>query len=153
MWASWKESYDKGRQSNKKQKHHFVSKSLYSQSYVFSSSHGWMWELDNKEGWAPKEVCFWTVVLENTFESLLDRKVIELVNPKGTQPWIFIGRTDTDAEAKAPTFWLSDVKSWLTGKDLEDEKDWGQEEKGATEDEIVGWYYWLNGHEFEQALG
>ena len=152
-WASWKESYDKARQSIKKQKHHFVNKSLYSQSYDFSSSHRWMWELGNKEGWALKKWRFWIVVLEKTLESPLDWKVIELVNPKGNQPWIFIGRTDTDPEAKAPIFWLSDVKSWLTGKDLEDEKDWGQEENGATEDEMVGWYHWLNGHEFEQALG
>ena len=137
----------------KKQKHNFVNKSLYSQSYDFSSSHRWMWELGNKEGWAPKKWCFWIVVLEKTLESPLDCKVIELVNPKGNKPWIFIGRTDTDAEAKAPIFWLSDVKTWLTGKDLEDEKDWRQEENGATEDEMVGWYHWLNGHESEQALG
>ena len=110
-----------------------------------------MWELDHKEGWAPKNWCFWTVVLEKTLESPLDCKEIQPVNPKGNQSWIFIGRTD--AEAEAPILWPPDVKSWLIWKDPDDEKDWRQEEKGTTEDEIVGWHHQLNGHEFEQALG
>ena len=110
----------------------------------FSSSHVQMWELDYKECWALKN---WNVVLEKTLESPLDSKEIKLVNPKGNQPWIFTGRTD--AEAEAPIFWLPDAKSWLIGKDSDDGKGRGQEEKGATEDEMVGWHHWLNGREFE----
>ena len=108
-----------------------------------------MWELDHKEGWAPKNGCFWTVVLEKTLESPLDNKEIKPVNPKGNQSWIFIGRTD--AEAEASTLWPPDVKNWLIGKDPDVGKDWRQEEKGTTEDEMVGWHHWLDGHEFEQA--
>ena len=110
-----------------------------------------MWELDHKEGWALKNWCFWTVVLENTLESPLDSKEIKSVNPKGNQSWIFTGRTD--AEAEAPMLWPPHAKSWLTGKNPDAGKDWRQEEKGMAEDEMVGWHYWLNGHEFEQALG
>ena len=110
-----------------------------------------MWELDHNKGWAPKNWCFWTVVLEKTLESPLDWKEIKPVNPKGNKPWIFIGRTD--AETEAPISWPSDVKSQLTGKDPDAGKDWGQEEKGTTEDEMVGCHHWLNGHEFEQTLG
>ena len=110
-----------------------------------------MWELDHKEGWALKNWCFWTVVLEKTLESPLDCKEIQPVNPKGNQPWIFIGRTD--AETEAPLLWPPDVKTWFIRKDPDAGKDWGQEEKGMTEDEIVGWHHWLNGHEFEQASG
>ena len=124
-----------------------ADKSPSSQSYGFSSSHVWMWELDSKESWAPKNWCFWTVVLEKTLESLLDCKEIQLVHPKGNQSWIFIGRTD--AEAEAPVLWSPDAKSWLTGKDPDAGKDWRQEEKGTTEDEMVGWHHRLNGHEFE----
>ena len=127
------------------------TKSLYNQNYGFSSSHVWMWELDHKESWVPKNGCFWTVVLEKTLESPLDCKEMKLVNPKGNQPWIFIGRTD--AEAKAPILWPPDVKNWLIRKDPDAGKDWRQEEKGTTEDEMVAWHHWLNGHEFEQALG
>ena len=112
----------------KKQRHHFANKGLYSQSYGFSSSHVWMWELDHKEGWTPKDWWFQTVVLEKTLESPLDSKEIKPVNPKGYQPWIFVGRTD--AEAEAPVFWPPDAKNQLIGKDPEAEKDWGQEEKG-----------------------
>ena len=119
-----------------------------SQNYGFSSSHVWMWELDHKEGWVPKNWCFWTVVLEMTFQSPLDCKEIKPVNPKGNQPWIFIGRTDADF--KGPILWPPDVKSWLTGKDPDAGKDWGQEEKGATEAEMAGWHHWLDGHESEQ---
>ena len=112
----------------------------------FSSSHVWMWELDYKESWAPKNWCFWSVVLEGP----LDCKEIQPVSPKGNPPWIFIG--STDAEAEAPILWLPDVKSWLIGKDPDNGKDWRQEEKGTTEDEMVGWHHQLDGHEFEEAL-
>ena len=110
-----------------------------------------MWELDHKESWAPKNWCFWTVVLEKTLESPLDYKEIQPVHPKGNQSWVFTGRTD--AEAETPTFWPPDAKSWLTGKDPDAGKDWGQEEKEITEDEMVGWHHRLNGHEFEWTLG
>ena len=110
-----------------------------------------MWELDYKENWAPKNWCFWAAVLEKTLESPLDSKEIKPVNPKGNQSWIFIGRTDADAEATI--HWPPDVKSPLIGKDSDAGKDWGQEEKGVTEDKIVGWHHWLNGHEFEQGPG
>ena len=120
--------------------------SLSSESYGYSSSHVWMWELDYKESWALKN-CFWTAVLEKTLESPLDCKEIEPVHPKGNQSWIFIG--STDAEAETPILWPPDVKNWLTGKDPDAGKDWRQEEKGTTEDEMVGWHHQLNGHEFE----
>ena len=132
-----------------KQRHHFASKGAHSQSYGFSSSHIWVWKLDHKEGWAPKNSCSWTVVLEKTVESPLDSKEIKPVHLKGNQSWIFIGRTD----AEAPILWPPDLKSWLTGKDPDAGNDWGQEEKGAAEDEMVKWNHWLNGHEFEQTLG
>ena len=106
-----------------------------------------MWELDHEEGWAPKNRHFQTAVLEKTLESPLDSKEIIPINPKENQPWIFIGRTD--AEAEAPILWPPDAKSYLTGEDPDAGKDWGQGEKGMTEDEMVGWYHWLNGHEFE----
>ena len=108
------ESYDKHRQHIKKQKHHFADKGLYSQSYGSSSSHVWMWELDHKD-WAPKNWCFRTVVLEKTLESPLNCKEVEPLNPKRNQPWIFIGRTD--AEAEALILWLPALKTWLIGKD------------------------------------
>ena len=110
-----------------------------------------MWELDHEEDWAPKNWCLQTVVLEKTLESPLDSKEIKPVNPKGNQPRILIGRTDTEAEV--PILWPPDAKSPLIGKDPDAGKDWGQEEKGVTEDEMVGWHHWLNGHEFEQAPG
>ena len=110
-----------------------------------------MWELDNKESWAPNNWCFWTVMLEKTLGSLLDCKEIKTVHPKGNQPWIFIGRTN--AEAETPILWPPDGKNWLTGKDPDAGKDWGQEEKWTTEDEMVGWYHWLDGHGFEHAPG
>ena len=109
-----------------------------------------MWELNYKESWAPRNWCFWTVVLEKTLESLLDCKDIQPVHPKGNQSWIFIGRTD--AEAETPILWPPDVKSWLIGKDPDAGKDWRQEEKGTTEDEIVGWHHRFDAHKFEQAL-
>ena len=110
-----------------------------------------MWELAHKESWVPKNWCFWTVVLEKILESPLDCKEIQAVHPKGKQPWIFIGRTD--AEAETPLLWPPDGKSWLTGKDSDAGKDWRQDEQGTTEDEMAGWHHWLNGHEFEQAQG
>ena len=139
------------RQCIKMQRCYFTYKSPYSQSYSFSSSHVRMWELDYKEGWVPKNRYFQTVVLEKTLESPLDSKEIKPVNPKGNQPWIFIGRTDTKAEAA--TLWPPDANSWLIGKNSDAGKDWGQEEKGMTEDEMVGWHHQFNGHEFEQTLG
>ena len=122
-----------------------------SQGYGFSSGHVWMRELDYKETWAPKNWCFWTVVLEKTLESLLNCKEIQPVHPKGNRSWLFTGRTD--AEAETPILWPSDAKNWLNGKDPDAGKDWRQEEKGTIEDEMVGWHHWLDGHEFEQALG
>ena len=113
---------------------------------VFSSSHVWRWELDYKESWTLKNWCFWTVVLEKTLESPLDCKEIQPVHPKADQSWVFIGRTD--AEAETPILWPPHVNSWLTGKDPVDGRDWGQEEKGTTEDEMAGWHQWLDGHEF-----
>ena len=107
-----------------------------------------MWELDYKESWAPKNWCFWTVVLEKTLESPLDCKEIQPVHPKGNQSWIFIGRTD--AEAETPILWPPDAKSWLIGKVLYAGKDWRREEKGMTEGEMVGWHHWLNGHELSK---
>ena len=104
-----------------------------------------------KKSWAPKNWHFWTVVLDKTLESPLDSKEIKSVNSKGNQFWIFIGRPDTVAEA--PILWSPDAKSWLIWKDSDAGKDWGQEEKGTTEDEMAGWHHWLDGHEFEQALG
>ena len=112
---SWKESYDQPRQDIKKQRHYFANKGQSSQSYGFSSSHVWVWELDHKESWVPKKWCFWTVVLEKTLESPLDCKDIQLVHPKGNQSWIFIRKTD--AEAETPILWPPDSKNWLIGKD------------------------------------
>ena len=121
----------------KKQRHHFADKGLYSQSYGFSSGHVWIWVLDHKEGWAPKNWCFWTVVLEKTLECPLDCKEIQPVHPKGNQSWIFIGRTDPES----PIFWPPDMKSWLIRKDSGSGKDSRQEEKGMTEDKMVGWHH------------
>ena len=118
-------------------------------------NHVWMWELDYKESWALKNWCFWTVVLEKTLESPLDCKEILPVHPKGNQSWIFIGRTSTfiDVEAETPILWPPDAKNWLIRKDLDAGKDWRQEEKCTTEDEVVGWHHRVDGHKFEQALG
>ena len=129
-----------------KSRHYFANKGLSSQGYGFSSSHVWMWELDYKESWAPKNWCFWTVVLEKTLESPLDCKEIQPVHPKGNQSWIFLGRTD--AEAETPILWPPDEKNWLIGNDPDAGKD-RRREKGMTDDEMVGWHQWLNGHEFE----
>ena len=111
---------------------------MSSKGYGFSSGHVWMWELDCEESWVPKNWCFWTVVLEKTLESLLDCKESQPVHPKGDQSWVFTGRTD--AEAETPILWPPPVKSWLIGKDPDAGRDWGQEEKGTTEDEMAGWH-------------
>ena len=116
MLAPWKKSYDQPRQHIKKERHYFANKGLSSQGYGFSNSHVWMWELDCEESWALKNWCFWIVALENTLESPLDSKEIQPVDPKGNQSWIFIGRTD--AEAETPVLWPPDSKNWLIGKDL-----------------------------------
>ena len=146
-----KKSYDKPKQCIKKQRHYFTNKGLDSQSSGFPSGQVWMWELDHKEAWVPKNWCFWTVVLEKTLKSPLDFKEIQPVHPEGNQSWIFIGRID--AEAETPILWPPDAKNWITRKDPDSGKDWRLEEKGTTEDEMVGWHHWLNGHEFEYALG
>ena len=124
----------------------FFHKGPSSQIYGFSSGHVWMWQLSYKESWAPKNWCFWTVVLEKTLESPLDCKEIQWVHPKGDQSWVFIERTDVEAET--PILWPPEAKSWLIWKDPDAGKDWGQEEKGTTEDEMVGWHHRLNGHGF-----
>ena len=147
MLAPWKKSYDQPWQHIKKQRHYFANKGPSSQSYGFSSSRVWMWELDYKESWMHKNWCFWTMVLEKMLESPLGSKEIQLVHPKGNQCRIFIGRTD--AEAETPVLWAPHVKSWLIGKDSDAGRDWGLEEKGTTEDEMAGWHHRLNGHEFE----
>ena len=135
----------------KSKRHHFANKGPYSQSYDFSSSHVWMWELDHKDSWAPKNWCFWTVALDKILESPLDCKEIQPVHSKGDQPWVFFGRND--AEAEAPILWPPDGKSWLIRKDPDAGKDWRREEKRMAKDELVGWHHWLSGHELEQAPG
>jgi len=135
----------------KKQRHYFANKGSCSQSYGFSSSHVWMWELDHKESWGPKNWCFWTMVLEKTLESPFDCKEIRPVNPKGNQSWIFFGRTDVEAET--PILWPRDMKNRLIRKHPDGGRDWRQKEQGTTKDEMVGWHHRLDGHEFEQALG
>ena len=127
--------------SIKKQRHHFADKGLYSQNYGFSSSHVWMYKLDHKESWVLKNWCSWTVELKKTLESPLDSKEIQPDNPKGNQPWIFIGRIDVETSI----LWPPDTKSRLIGKDPDAGKDWRQEDKGITEDEMVGWHHLLNG--------
>ena len=140
------ESYDQPRQHIKKQRHYFANKGLSSQGYGFSSGRVWMWELACEESWALKNWCFWTVVLEKTLESHLGCKEIQPVHSKGDQSWVFLGKND--AKAETPVFWPPHVKSWLIGKDSDAGRDWGQEEKGTTEDEMAGWHHPLDGHEF-----
>ena len=135
----WKESYDQPRQHIKKQRHYFANKDPSSQSYGFSSSHVWMWELDYKESWVPKNWCFWTMVLKKTLKSPLDSTEIQPVNPKGNQSWMFIGRTD--AKAETPILWPPDGKNWFIGKGPDPGKKW-RWEKGMTEDEMAGWHHW-----------
>ena len=136
----------KSRQSIKNQRHLSADKGPYNQSHCFPSSHVWMWELDHKECWALKNLCFWTVVLGKTLEGPLVCKEIQPVHSEEISPeysW------RTDAEAETPILWPSDVKSCLIWKDPDAGKDWRQEERGITEDEMVGWHHELNGHEFE----
>ena len=134
--APWKKSYDKPSQHIKKQRHYFANKGPSSQSYGFSSGHVQMWELHHKESWAPKNWGFWTLMMEKTLESPLDCKEIQPVHAKGNQSWIFIERTD--AEAETPILWPPDVKNWLIWKDPDAGKDWRREEKGTT-----GWDGWM----------
>ena len=117
----------------------------WKESYGFSCGYIQMWKLDCEEGWALKNWCFWTVVLEKTLESPLDCKEIQLVHSEGDQPWDFFGGNDVKAET--PVLWPPHAKSWLIGKDSDARRDWGQEEKGMTEDEMAGWHHWLDGHE------
>ena len=128
------ENYDQTRQHIKKQRHYFANNGPSSQGYSFSSGHVWMWELDHKENWVPKNWCFWTVVLEKTLENPLDCKEIQLVHPKGDQSWMFIGRTDVEAETDTLVTWWKELthlkRSWCW-------EDWRWEEKGTTEDEMV----------------
>ena len=133
-----------------KSRHYFANKGPSSQGYGFSSSHVWMWELDCEEGWALKNWCFWTVVLEKTLESPLNCKEVHPVHPKD-QSWVFIGRTN--AEAETPVLWPPHAKSWLIGKDADAGRDWGQEEEGTIEDEMAWWHHQLNGREFEWTPG
>ena len=140
------ENYDQPRQHIKKHRHYFTNKGPSSQRCGFSSSHVWMWELEYKEIWVLKNLCFWTVVLEKTLESPLDCKEIQPVIPKD-QSLVFIGRTD--AEAEIPILWPPQAKSWLTGKDPNVGKDWRQKEKGMTEDKMAEWHHRLDELEFE----
>ena len=143
--APWKKIYDQPRQHIKKQRHHFANKGPSSQGYCFSCGHVWMWELECEESLAPKNWCFWIVVLEKTLESPLDCKEIQPVHPKGDQSWVFMGRTDVEAET--PVLCPPHAKSWLIWKDPDAGKDWRREETGTTEDEMVEWHHWLDGHE------
>ena len=150
MLASLNKSYDKTRQCIEKKRHCFANKGLSSQSYVFFSSHVWMWELDHKESWAPKNWCFWTVVLEKTLKSPLGCKEIQPVHPQRNQCWISIGRTDVEAETNTLATWCEEPihlkRPWF----WERLKAGGE---GVTEDEMVGWHHWLDGHDCEQATG
>ena len=130
---------------------YLANKGPSSQGYGFSNGHVWMWELDCEEGWAPKNWCFWTVVLEKTLKSPLDYKEIQPVHSEGDQPWDFFGRND--AKAETPVLWLPHVKSWLIGKDSDGGRDWRQEEKGTTKDEMAGWHHQLDGCESVWTLG
>ena len=151
MLAPWKKSCDQPRQHIEKQRHYFANKGPSSQGYGFSRGHVCMWELDYEESWVLKNWCFWTVLLEKTLESPLDCKEIQPVHSKGDQPWVFFGRDD----AKAETLVLCPphAKSWLVEKDPDAGRDWGQEERGTTEDEMAGWHHWLDGHESEWTPG
>ena len=140
----WQETYDQLRYHIQKQRHYFANKGPSSQGYGFSSGHVSMWNLNCEESWAPKNWCFWTVVLEKTLQSPLNCKQIQPVYPKGNKSWIFLG--STDAEAKTLILWPSNLKSWLIGKDSDTGRDCGQEENGKTEDEMAGWHHRLNGH-------
>ena len=151
MLTPWKKSYDQPWQHIKKPKDYFANTGLSSQSYGFSSGHVWMWELDYKESWVLKNWYFWTVVLEKTLERPLDCKKIQPIHPKGNQSWIFIGRTDAEAETPIP--WLPHAKNWVIWKNANAGKDWRWEEKGTTQDEMVELHHGLYGHESEYTLG
>ena len=151
MLAPWKKSYDKPRQCIKKQRHYFADKGPSSQSYCFSSSHVWMWELDHKEVWGLKNWCFWTVVLEKTFESPLDSKesnqlILEEISPEYSLEGLML-------RLKLLILWPPDTKCWFIKEDPDAGKDWRQEEKGTTEDEMIGWYHRLNGHKVWASSG
>ena len=148
---AWKKSYNIPRQRIQKQRHYFANKCPSTQSYIFSSSHVRMWELDHKEGWGLKNWCLWNVILEKTFESPLDCKGIWPV--KESQHWIVIGRTDAEAEYSGSNTWPPDAKSQHIRKDPDAGKDWGQEEKEMTDNKMVGWHHQLNRHEFEPIPG
>ena len=153
---SLEESYDQPRQHIQKQRHYFATSSPSSQGpssqgYVFSCGHVWTWELDCEESWAPKNWCFWSVVLEKTLGSPLDCKEIQPVHCEGDQPWDFFGRND--AKAETPVRWPPHTKSWLIGKNSDAGRDLGQEEKGTIEDEMAGWHHWLNGRESQWTPG
>ena len=145
MLAPWKKSYDHPRQHIKKQRHYFANKGLSSQGYGFSSGHVWMWELDCEETWVLKNWCFWTVVLEKTLEGPLECKEIQQVHPKGDQSWVFIGRTDAEAETPVLSHLMRRADSLENAG-----RDWRQEEKGMTEDEMAGWHHWLNGRDLSE---
>ena len=151
MLTPWKESYVQPRQHIQKQRHYFANKGSSSQGYGFSSDHVWMWELDCEESWALKNWCFWTVVLEKTLESPLDYKEVQPVHSEGDQPFDFFGRND--AKAETPVLWPPYAECWLIGKDSDAGRDWGQEEKGRTENEVAGWHHWLDGCESEWTPG
>ena len=150
MLAPWKKGYN-NLDNILKSRHCFANKGLSSQSYVLSNNHIWMLELGYEESLVLKNWCFWTIVLEKTVESPLDCKEIQPVHPKGDQSWVFIVRTD--AEAETPILWPPHAKSWLIGKDPDAGRGWGQEEKGMTEDEMAGWHHWLDGRESEWTPG
>ena len=147
MLTPWKKSYEQPRQHIKKQRHYFANKGLSSQGYGFSSNHVWMWELDYKESWELKMDVFELWCWRLLRVPWTARKEIQPVHPKENQSWIFIGSTDVEAET--PILWPPDGKNWLLGEDPDAGKDWRQEEKGMTEDEMVGWHHQLSGHEFE----
>ena len=146
MLPPWKDSYNQPRQHIKKKRHYFANKGPSSQGYSFPGGHVWMWYLEYKESWVLTNWSFWALVLEKTLESPLDCREIQPVHPRGDQSWVFIGRTDVEAET--PIFWPPDEKSWLIWKDSDAWKDWRQVEKRMAEDEMVGWHHWLDGHEF-----
>ena len=145
-FTPWKGSYDQPKKNIKKQRRYFVNKGPSSQGYGFSSGHVWMWELDYKESWAQKNLCFWTVVLEKTLESPMDCKEIQPVHPKGDQSWMFIGRTD--AEAETPILWPPHAKSWLIEKDPDAGRDWGQKKKSDS-----GSWWWTGRPGMLQFIG
>ena len=147
MLTSWKKSYEQPRYHIKKQKHYFANKGPSHQGYGFSSSHVWMWDLDYKRRLSIKELMVLNWMLEKNLESTLDCKDIQPIHPKGNQSWTFFGRTDVETET--PILWPPNAKHWLIGKDSDAGKDRRWEGKGTTEDEIVEWHHWLNGHEFE----